>query len=114
MTTELAPILEIAQLRTIEAVHAGDSLMERAGRAAAAAARALAGDRGGPIVVLAGPGNNGGDAFVAARALRADYHDVVVVFAGDGAKLPEDAAAAYRAFIAAGGATVAAPPQKRP
>ena len=57
-------------------------------------------------MVLAGPGNNGGDAFVAARVLRSQFHDVHVVFAGDAQRLPADAAAAYRAFVAAGGTTL--------
>lgn len=43
------------------------SLMERAGEAVAARAAALAPE--GPIVVLVGPGNNGGDGLVAARHL---------------------------------------------
>jgi hydroxyethylthiazole kinase-like uncharacterized protein yjeF len=50
-----------------------ERLMEHAGTAVAAAVRALAVDVGrwgsGPIVILCGPGNNGGDGFVAARRL---------------------------------------------
>jgi NAD(P)H-hydrate epimerase len=51
----------------------GRELMEQAGTAVAIAARALLNstDRpsSGHILILAGPGNNGGDAFVAARRL---------------------------------------------
>jgi NAD(P)H-hydrate epimerase len=51
----------------------GGRLMEHAGAAVAAVARALAAERdrlaSGPILVLAGPGNNGGDGLVAARYL---------------------------------------------
>ena len=51
----------------------GRALMEQAGTAVAAAARALLGsiDRpsSGLVLILAGPGNNGGDALVAARRL---------------------------------------------
>ena len=50
-----------------------ERLMEHAGTAVAAAVRALAVDLGrwgtGPIVILCGPGNNGGDGYVVARRL---------------------------------------------
>ncbi len=50
-----------------------ERLMEHAGTAVAAAVRALATDLDrwgtGPIVILCGPGNNGGDGYVAARRL---------------------------------------------
>ena len=80
-------------------------LMELAGLALAEKARRLAGERGEPILVVAGPGNNGGDAFVAARHLRQWFFDVVVLFAADGACLPADAQAAWQAWCAAGGTT---------
>ncbi|MFO1314531.1 MAG: NAD(P)H-hydrate dehydratase [Burkholderiales bacterium] len=114
MSERLPPILDVGTLREVEHRHAGLPLMERAGAAAADVARTLAGERGGPVVVLAGPGNNGGDAFVVARCLRADFHDVRVVFAGDPGRLPPDAAAAYAAFTAGGGTTTAAPERVRP
>jgi NAD(P)H-hydrate epimerase len=68
----------------------GERLMEQAGTATAAAARALAIDTDrwgrGPIVILAGPGNNGGDGFVAARHLARLGADVVVAFIAAEAK----------------------------
>ncbi len=85
-------------------------LMERAGAAAAAVARDMIGARSGAAIVLAGPGNNGGDAFVVARWLRAWFFDVTVVFGGDAAGLPADAAAAHRALLDSGATTVAEVP----
>src|SRR6185295_6490856 len=79
-------------------------LMERAGRAAAELAREIAQADGKPILVLAGPGNNGGDAFVVARHLKQWWYKVTVVFAGEEAKLSADALAALNAWRAAGGA----------
>jgi len=59
-----------------------ERLMEHAGTAVAAAVKALAVDTGrwgsGPIVILCGPGNNGGDGFVAARRLALHGAQVVV------------------------------------
>ena len=58
---------------TIASRHHGPVLMERAGNAVAKAVCACH-PPGSKIVVVAGPGNNGGDGFVAARHLRdADY-----------------------------------------
>lgn len=75
----------------------GELLMEHAGTAAAAAARALALDTDrwgrGPIVILAGPGNNGGDGFVAARRLaRAGAHVVLAFVASEARPKGRDAA----------------------
>jgi hydroxyethylthiazole kinase-like uncharacterized protein yjeF len=60
-----------------------ERLMEHAGTAVAAAVKALATDLDrwarGPIVIFAGPGNNGGDGFVAARHLARAGADVAVV-----------------------------------
>jgi hydroxyethylthiazole kinase-like uncharacterized protein yjeF len=104
--SSLPPIYRTAELRVVEAAARGAPLMERAGHAAARVAQAMTGDRGGTVLVLAGPGNNGGDAFVAARWLRAWFHEVTVVFRADPAALPADAGAAWRAFREAGGTTV--------
>lgn len=65
-----------------------ERLMEHAGTAVAAAVKALAVDTDrwgrGPIVILCGPGNNGGDGFVAARRLALQGAQVVVaVIAAD-------------------------------
>jgi hydroxyethylthiazole kinase-like uncharacterized protein yjeF len=78
-------------------------LMEQAGWAVAAAARAVlnATDRAssGRVLVLAGPGNNGGDAFVAARRLAAfGVSSVVVLVSGDPEPGTRDAAANWQAL----------------
>ncbi len=79
------------------------NLMERAGVAAAELARSLCGDTAGHILVVAGPGNNGGDAFEVAAHLKRWFYRVSVVFAGERGKLPKDAQAALAKWEAAGG-----------
>jgi ADP-dependent NAD(P)H-hydrate dehydratase / NAD(P)H-hydrate epimerase len=71
----------------------GIELMENAGRAVAdsVAARHPAGSR---VVVVAGPGNNGGDGFVAGRVLAARGYRVRMLLAGELDRLKGDAALA--------------------
>lgn len=70
------------------------ALMERAGRAVADTAARLSDCR--PVLVLCGPGNNGGDGYVAARYLRNRGHSVRLAALGDPKKLSGDAATNYR------------------
>ena len=77
--------------------------MERAGAAVAALAASVANESGSPVLILAGPGNNGGDALVAARILAAQGHRVQVVSRADPARLPPDAARAWAAWGESGG-----------
>ncbi len=90
-------------LRQIEARHATLPLMQRAGAAAAEWAMALMADQSLPVLVLAGPGNNGGDAFELATLLRQRFFAVHVVFNAPLPTLPKDAAAALERYRAAGG-----------
>ncbi len=70
----------------------GIELMENAGRAVANATAALC--QGQRVVVVVGPGNNGGDGFVAARHLAEHGFAVRVSFVGDVKRLKGDAALA--------------------
>jgi hydroxyethylthiazole kinase-like uncharacterized protein yjeF len=74
---------------------AGITLMENAGQAVAdaVAARHPPGSR---VVVVCGPGNNGGDGFVAARLLSERGYGVEVALLGDVARLKGDAALAAK------------------
>ena len=88
----LLTVSEMAQAdaATIAGGVPGERLMEAAGKAVAdAVLECCAGNR---IVVLCGPGNNGGDGFVAARYLREAGRDVRLFLLGQRESLKGDAA----------------------
>jgi len=109
-------LLTLDEIRAAESqaflTQAPYTLMMRAGSAAAAWIR----DRfpvPGMVLILAGPGNNGGDGWVVARELLQCGYDTMVVAAGDPEGLPADAAQASHAYLEAGG-PVAADWQEHP
>lgn len=79
-----SPVLTTAQMHSAEEDafrHTPQlTVMERAGAGVAREVARFA--HGKPILILAGPGNNGGDAYVAARLLKESGHDVVVAATG--------------------------------
>ena len=82
---------------TIAGGVAGIALMERAGAAVADEAVRWA-RSAGRVVVLCGPGGNGGDGFVAARLLAARGHRVSVGLLGERAALRGDAGLAAKRY----------------
>ncbi len=102
MTRDVQPLYFARSIQTLEAAARAAfpqlELMERAGLAAAQRAREMLGANGGAVLVLAGPGNNGGDAFVVARYLRGWFYRVDVVFTGEATRLPVDAQKALHAL----------------
>ncbi|MEM6638131.1 MAG: NAD(P)H-hydrate epimerase [Pseudomonadota bacterium] len=100
----MTELLTSAQMRAIEKAAidsgavTGRELMERAGEGVVAAIfeewpeYAKAPQR---VVVLCGPGNNGGDGFVIARLLKKQHWDAEVFLYGDPDKLPPDARMNY-------------------
>ncbi|HET9204227.1 MAG TPA: NAD(P)H-hydrate dehydratase [Acidimicrobiia bacterium] len=68
----MKPILTAEEYRRVDQAYTGnlDQAMDRAGFAVAVSAARLGAGYGRRVVVLAGPGNNGGDGYVAARYLK--------------------------------------------
>jgi hydroxyethylthiazole kinase-like uncharacterized protein yjeF len=86
------PEMQEADRLTIAGGTEGFALMRRAGRAVADAAAAMS--ESGPIAVVAGRGNNGGDGFVAAADLAARGREVSVILLCKRESLKGDAARA--------------------
>src|ERR1700747_3665287 len=88
--------MERADRLSIAAGTPGFALMLSAGQAVASVAMDLVEE--GPILVIAGPGNNGGDGFVAAAELAARGRDVSVILLCERDSLQGDAASAARGW----------------
>jgi hydroxyethylthiazole kinase-like uncharacterized protein yjeF len=82
------PIYLTQDIRRIEAVAKDVQLMERAGAAAADLAARLCAETAKDVLVLAGPGHNGGDAKIVAERLRQQFFRVTLVGANEAATLP--------------------------
>ena len=95
-------LYSVAQIRAIESAALATvppgMLMQRAGAAVARAALSRLSDMSPAtrLLIVAGPGNNGGDALVAAALLAQQRLSVTVVFFADEHSLPEDAREALR------------------
>lgn len=94
----MSPILTPDMMRAAEAQwfvegHDSYALMKRAAEAVAAAAGDMG--SGGPVLVLCGPGNNGGDGLVTARLLRQQGREVHVALLVPHGRLDGDAARAF-------------------
>src|SRR5688572_14122969 len=74
------PVFLTAEIRRIErdAGNVSPPLMERAGNAAAELSMGLISEKSKDVLVLAGPGNNGGDARIAAQRLQEKFFRVAV------------------------------------
>jgi hydroxyethylthiazole kinase-like uncharacterized protein yjeF len=82
------PIYLTKDIRRIEEAAKDMPLMERAGAAAAELAARLCAQTAKDVLVLAGPGNNGGDAKIVAERLRQQFFRVTLAGAAEATALP--------------------------
>ena len=114
----MIPVLDTKGARAFDAHHIDKGhvpsivLMENAGRGAAEIILGVLGAqrRVGPVAIVCGAGNNGGDGFVVARHLAIAGVELRVIFVGDEAKLTRDARTQRDAFAGTGGAVDDATP----
>lgn len=105
----MTPVVTAAEMRALDSATIEEiglpvmALMETAGRAVAEAALRMLGSRRGHVMVVCGPGNNGGDGFVAARVLCDRGVDAVVYLASALEAVRGDARAHLEIFERAGG-----------
>lgn len=105
-------ILNLDELSTLEHRYAGilgaGELMRRAGDAVA---RVIESRIAKPahVVIVCGPGNNGGDGYAAALALQAKGYRVTCATVTGDAPKTDDAKAMYEAWVKTGGETVVDP-----
>ena len=88
-------------------------LMENAGRGATAAICDVFGERLGRVVLVGGPGQNGGDAWVIARRLTLLGHRPLAVLVGEASRLRGDAQANWALLGELGVETVEVSPERR-
>ncbi|HET9198001.1 MAG TPA: NAD(P)H-hydrate dehydratase [Solirubrobacterales bacterium] len=102
MESWLGPLFDAEGMRGVDRWAIGErgvpslELMEAAGRAVAEVVAELAPE--GPVRVVCGKGNNGGDGFVAARLLRGMGFEVEALLLWPGEELRGDAAANHERF----------------
>ena len=101
------PVYTTDQIREIERIAFSSVssyvLMERAGRSISNLAISEIPQGKNRVLVLAGPGNNGGDAYIAASNLKSSGFEVTVVSIGESQKKGSDAKKARKAWIESGG-----------
>jgi hydroxyethylthiazole kinase-like uncharacterized protein yjeF len=101
------PVYTTDQIREIERIAFSSVssyvLMERAGSAISNLAISEIPQGKNRVLVLAGPGNNGGDAYIAASNLKSSGFEVTVVSIGESQKKGSDAKKARKAWIESGG-----------